>query len=41
NTVRQRLERATALLGPEWRRPPRALDIQLALRVWRLREAGR
>lgn len=38
NTVAQRLERVGALLGDEWRRPDRALDIQLALRVWRMRQ---
>ncbi|MCW5253306.1 MULTISPECIES: helix-turn-helix domain-containing protein [unclassified Streptomyces] len=37
NTVSRRLERVTALLGPEWQRPDRALDIQLALRVHRMR----
>ncbi|MFC7549677.1 helix-turn-helix domain-containing protein [Plantactinospora sp. GCM10030261] len=41
NTVRQRLERATVLLGPDWRQSPRALDIQIALRVWRLRNVSR
>lgn len=40
NTVAQRLERVTSLLGEDWRRPERALDIQLALRVWRIRESG-
>lgn len=38
NTVAQRLERVGVLLGEQWRRPDRALDIQLALRVWRMRE---
>ena len=37
NTVTQRLERVTGLLGPRWRRPDRALDLQLALRLARLR----
>ena len=37
NTVAQRLERVTALLGPGWRDPDRALDLQLALRVHQLR----
>lgn len=36
NTVAQRLERITALLGPGWQRPDRALEIQLALRLRRL-----
>lgn len=40
NTVGQRLERVAALLGDDWRKPGRALDIQLALRVWRMRESG-
>lgn len=38
NTVAQRLERITALLGEGWREPARALDLRLALRVWRLRD---
>ncbi|MDY5840164.1 MAG: helix-turn-helix domain-containing protein [Corynebacterium camporealensis] len=33
NTVRQRLERATRLLGPGWDTGQRSLDIQMALRV--------
>jgi DNA-binding PucR family transcriptional regulator len=37
NTVTQRLERVTGLLGESWRAPGRALDLQLALRVARLR----
>ena len=37
NTVAQRLERVTVLLGPGWRDPDRALDLQLALRVHQLR----
>jgi sugar diacid utilization regulator len=36
NTVSQRLERLTALLGEGWQRPGRALDLQLALRLRRL-----
>ncbi len=36
NTVTQRLERVTGLLGETWRAPERALDLQLALRVARL-----
>jgi hypothetical protein len=37
NTVAQRLERITTLLGEELRDPARSLDLQVALRVWRLR----
>jgi sugar diacid utilization regulator len=37
NTVTQRLERLATLLGEEWQRPERALEIQLALRLHRLR----
>ncbi|MEQ7010438.1 GAF domain-containing protein [Actinopolymorpha sp. B17G11] len=37
NTVTQRLERVAALIGRDWRTPERALDVQLALRLWRLR----
>ena len=37
NTVTQRLDRVTALIGKDWRTPERALDVQLALRLWRLR----
>lgn len=36
NTLYQRLERIDELLGPDWRTPARSLDIQLALRLWRL-----
>ena len=36
NTVTQRLDRVTGLLGETWRAPERALDLQLALRVARL-----
>jgi DNA-binding PucR family transcriptional regulator len=36
NTVAQRLERVTALLGPTWQQPDRSLEIQLALRLRRL-----
>ena len=39
NTVAQRLERITALLGDGWREPARVLDLRLALRLWRLRES--
>jgi GAF domain-containing protein len=37
NTVAQRLDRVAGLLGDGWRDPARALDLQLALRVHRLR----
>lgn len=37
NTVARRLERVGELLGPDWQQPERALDIQLALRLFRLR----
>jgi GAF domain-containing protein len=33
NTVSQRLERVSALLGEAWQRPDQALEIQLALRL--------
>ncbi|MFC4607622.1 helix-turn-helix domain-containing protein [Streptomyces maoxianensis] len=33
NTVAQRLERISRLLGPDWQSPARALEIQLALRL--------
>jgi DNA-binding PucR family transcriptional regulator len=33
NTVGQRLERITRLLGPEWAQPEQALEVHLALRV--------
>jgi GAF domain-containing protein/sugar diacid utilization regulator len=36
NTVTQRLERLATLLGEDWQRPERALEIQLALRLHRL-----
>ncbi|MFF0746048.1 helix-turn-helix domain-containing protein [Streptomyces sp. NPDC004111] len=39
NTVTQRLERVRRLLGPDWNSPARALELQVALRLWRL--AGR
>ncbi len=38
NTVSQRLDRIGELLGADWRDPARSLDLQLALRVHRLRE---
>jgi GAF domain-containing protein len=37
NTVSQRLARVSELLGADWRDPARSLDVQLALRVHRLR----
>ena len=37
NTVTQRLDRVTQLLGPDWRDPVRLLDVQLALQMVRLR----
>ena len=37
NTVTQRLDRVGELLGDDWRDPARGLDLQLALRVHRLR----
>jgi type II secretory pathway pseudopilin PulG len=37
NTVGQRLDRVTSLLGDEWQSPERALEVQLALRLHRLR----
>jgi type II secretory pathway pseudopilin PulG len=40
NTVAQRLDRVTALLGDDWQAPERALEIQLALRLHRLRSGG-
>ncbi|WP_233159732.1 helix-turn-helix domain-containing protein [Pseudonocardia sp. MH-G8] len=37
NTVAQRLERVTTLLGADWQAPDHALELQLALRLRRLR----
>jgi GAF domain-containing protein len=37
NTVGQRLDRIATLLGDDWRDPARGLDLQLALRLYRLR----
>jgi DNA-binding PucR family transcriptional regulator len=37
NTVSQRLDRIGTLLGDDWRDPARGLDVQLALRLFRLR----
>ncbi|GAA2322703.1 cyclic diguanylate phosphodiesterase [Streptomyces caniferus] len=39
NTVAQRLERVSRLLGPDWQTPARALEIQLALRLHQLSSA--
>jgi DNA-binding PucR family transcriptional regulator len=36
NTVTQRLDRISKLLGDGWQEPERALEIQLALRLHRL-----
>ena len=41
NTVTQRLERVGQLLGADWQKPERALEVQLALRLHRLRTPGR
>jgi DNA-binding PucR family transcriptional regulator len=37
NTVAQRLDRVAGLLGADWQQPDRALEIQLALKLRRLR----
>lgn len=37
NTVTQRLERVGHLLGVDWQQPERVLEVQLALRLHRLR----
>ncbi|MGK5629808.1 helix-turn-helix domain-containing protein [Streptomyces sp. URMC 123] len=39
NTVSRRLERIGQLLGEDWQRPERVLDIQLALRLHQVRQA--
>ena len=41
NTVGQRLDRVGSLLGDDWRAPARGLDLQLALRLHRLRSPPR
>ncbi|WP_075732983.1 helix-turn-helix domain-containing protein [Streptomyces acidiscabies] len=41
NTVSRRLERITALLGPDWQNPGPLLEIQLALRLHRVRDVLR
>ena len=37
NTVTQRLDRVAQLLGTDWQKPDRALEVQLALRLHRLK----
>jgi len=37
NTIAQRLERIDKLIGPRWRESSHALDLQFALRLWKLR----
>ncbi|MEU6607012.1 GAF domain-containing protein [Streptomyces shenzhenensis] len=41
NTVAQRLDRVARLLGDDWQEPARALEIQLALRLYRLAAPAR
>jgi sugar diacid utilization regulator len=38
NTVTQRLERVSRLIGPDWSGPERSLEVQLALRLHRARQ---
>ncbi|MDO0925215.1 helix-turn-helix domain-containing protein [Streptomyces sp. TG1A-8] len=38
NTVARRLERVSDLLGRDWQQPERALEVQLALRLSRIRQ---
>jgi DNA-binding PucR family transcriptional regulator len=40
NTVSQRLERISSLLGSDWQRPDASLELQLALRLLRLSEGA-
>ncbi|MDF2049308.1 GAF domain-containing protein [Arthrobacter sp. Cr_A7] len=40
NTLRQRLDRIDALIGATWRRGSRSLDVQVALRLWRMKTSG-
>ena len=40
NTVTQRLERVSRLIGKDWSSPDRALEVQLALRLHRLTDAS-
>ena len=37
NTIAQRLDRIGKLIDPRWRVSSRALDLQFALRLWKLR----
>ncbi|HYS34984.1 MAG TPA: helix-turn-helix domain-containing protein, partial [Pseudonocardiaceae bacterium] len=37
NTVARRLDRIRELIGPDWQQPEQSLDIQLALRLSRIR----
>ena len=37
NTVRQRIDRITAILGDQWNSGPRAFDTHLALRAWKIK----
>jgi len=39
NTLYQRLDRITEVLGPQWKEPGRALELQVALRLHRLLDA--
>jgi hypothetical protein len=39
NTVRQRLERISNVIGEDWLDNTRRLDLHLALRIWRLQES--
>ncbi|MFH0248352.1 PucR family transcriptional regulator, partial [Streptomyces chitinivorans] len=39
NTVAQRLERVARLLGSDWQCPEKALEVQLALRLYRMSAA--
>jgi sugar diacid utilization regulator len=41
NTVARRLERISDLIGPDWQKPERALEVQLALRLSRIRRVLR
>lgn len=38
NTVARRLERISELLGPQWQEPAQTLEVQLALRLCRVRD---
>lgn len=40
NTLRQRVDRIDSILGSGWRKGGRALDVQIALRIWRMRTRG-